>query len=474
MKVLLTGATGYIGRRVKHKLLQNPNIQLRLLVRNKKALTPGVEKSVEIIEGDTFNLEALRKALNGVDVAYYLVHSLSKENYKDLDKKSAQNFVDIAAECGVKRIIYLGGLGVKDENISEHLLSRIETGEVLSSNPNVQTIWIRAGVIIGSGSASFEIVRNLVEKLPIMVTPKWVSTKAQPIGVDDVICYLQESLFLNYSKNLIVDIGSEELTYKEMMLQCAEVLGLKRYLVSVPFMSINISSYWLNLFTPVPYTVAKALIEGLKSEVVIQNDNAKRYFPQIKPMPYKEAISQAVEEIKHYQVLSRWSDFGGKIWDEVYDKEFSDAVFMDRKERELGDISAEKVYKVFTEIGGENGWFDYGFLWEIRGVIDKMLGGVGLRRGRRVQNNLRIGDSLDFWKVVDLKENERLLLLAQMKVPGQAWLEFKIKNSRLIMTAYFYPKGVLGRLYWYSLIPIHTLVFTNMIESILKKASDTK
>lgn len=470
MKVLLTGSTGYIGRRLKQQLLQNPEIDLRLMVRNKKALSSGMNERVEVIEGDTFHHEALREALTGVDVAYYLIHSLAKANYKDLDRKSAQNFVDIAAQCGVKRIIYLGGLGVKDEHTSQHLLSRIETGEVLSSHPNVQTIWIRAGVIIGSGSASFEIVRNLVEKLPVMTTPKWVHTKAQPIAVEDVLSYLRESLFLDYSDDLIIDIGSEQLSYKEMMIQCAEVLELKRYLIPVPFMSIHVSSYWLNLFTPVPYIVAKALIEGLKSEVIIQNDHAQRYFPEIKPMPYKEAIAHAIKEIKEHQVLSRWNDYGGKIWDEVHDKEFSDAIFMDRKERPLGDIPANKVYAVFTEIGGENGWFDYDFLWEIRGVMDKMLGGVGLQRGRRDQCDLRTGDCLDFWKVVDLQKNERLLLFAQMKLPGQAWLEFKIKENRLIQSAYFYPRGVWGRLYWYSLIPIHYLVFTNMIESILKKA----
>lgn len=471
MKVLLTGSTGYIGRRLKEKLLEKEDISLRLFARNKKTLSSRIINNVEVVEGDTFDKEKLREALKDVDIAFYLIHSLSNKDYKDLDKISAQNFLDIANECGVKKIIYLGGLGVKNENTSKHLLSRIETGEILSSNKNVQNIWIRAGVIIGSGSTSFEIIRNLTEKLPIMTTPKWVETKAQPIAVDDVIKYLVESLYIKETKNLIIDIGAEQLRYKEMMLQTAEALGLKRIIIPLPFLSITLSSYWLNLFTPVPFTVAKALIEGLKSEVLIQNQNAKKYFPKIEPLSFIIAVKKAVKEIETNQVISRWTDTSGKIWDKNHTKEIADAIFFDRKEKDITNLSKENIYKAFTSIGGENGWFTYDFLWGIRGFIDKMIGGVGLKRGRRDQSKLRIGESLDFWKVVDVKENERLLLYAQMKVPGNAWLEFKIEDNKLIQSAYFYPKGVLGRLYWYSLIPIHYLVFNNMINSIIKKST---
>jgi len=469
MKVLLTGSTGYIGRRLKQLLLDDENIELKLLVRNKKSVT-SIDKNVSIIQGDTFDKESLKEALKDVEVAYYLIHSLSNENYKDLDKISAQNFLDVANECGVKKIIYLGGLGVKDENTSEHLLSRIETGEILSSNKNVQTIWLRAGVIIGSGSASFEIIRNLTEKLPIMTTPKWVNTKAQPIAVTDVLSYLHKSLYLDVKENLIVDIGSEQLSYKNMMLKTAKVLGLKRILITLPFMSINLSSYWLNLFTPVPYAVAKALVEGLKSEVIIQNDHAKKYFPDIIPISYEDAVANAIKEIEENQVISRWNDKADGVWEKNAQNEISKAIFIDRKELDISNIEASKVYQSFISIGGENGWFDFDFLWELRGIIDKLIGGVGLKRGRRSQCDLRISDCLDFWKVVDLKENERLLLYAQMKLPGEAWLEFKIKDNKLIQSAYFYPKGVLGRLYWYALIPLHYFVFNNMIKSIIKKA----
>lgn len=470
MKVLLTGSTGYIGRRLKQKLLEDKNIELKLLVRNKNSVRSNLQNKIEIIEGDTFNKDSLKEALKDVDTAYYLIHSLSNENYKDLDKISAQNFLDIACECGVKRIIYLGGLGVKNKNTSEHLLSRIETGEILSSNKNVQTIWLRAGVIIGSGSASFEIIRNLTEKLPIMTTPKWVTTKAQPIAVDDVLSYLYNALYLEKKENLIVDIGSEQLSYKDMILKTAKVLGLKRWIIPLPFMSINLSSYWLNLFTPVPFSIAKALIEGLKSEVVIQNQNAKKYFPNIIPISYEDAVKNAIKEIEENQVISRWNDKGDGVWDKTSNSEISKAIFIDRKEEDISNIDASKVYKSFISIGGVNGWFDFDFLWELRGIIDKLIGGVGLKRGRRSQCDLRISDCLDFWKVVDLKENERLLLYAQMKIPGEAWLEFKIKDNKLIQSAYFYPKGVLGRLYWYALIPLHYFVFNNMIKSIIKKA----
>ena len=474
MKVLLTGSTGYIGRRLKQKLLDDESVDLKLLVRNKKTISPTILDKVEVIEGDTFNKDALKEALKDVEIAYYLIHSLSNENYKDLDKISAQNFLDVAEECGVKRIIYLGGLGVKNEDTSEHLLSRIETGEILSSNKSVQTIWLRAGVIIGSGSASFEIIRNLTEKLPVMTTPKWVDTKAQPIAVNDVLSYLHDSLYLGVRENLIVDIGSAQLSYKEMMEKTALALGLKRFLIPVPFMSINISSYWLNLFTPVPFTIAKALIEGLKSEVVIQNQNARKYFPKLVPMSYEDAVKSAIKEIEENQVISRWNDKGDGVWEKIGQKEISKAIFIDRKEEDISNIEPSKVYQSFIGIGGENGWFDFDFLWELRGIIDKLIGGVGLKRGRRSQCDLRISDCLDFWKVVDLKENERLLLYAQMKLPGSAWLEFKIQDNKLIQSAYFYPKGVLGRLYWYALIPLHYFVFNNMIKSIVKKAKDLK
>ncbi len=471
MRVLLTGANGYIGRRLKQKLLEE-NITLRLLVRNPKSLDSQIFKKAEVFQGDSFDRESLKNALKDIDVAYYLIHSLQEKDYEVLDRQSAQNFLDIAIECGVKRIIYLGGLGIK-KDASKHLRSRIETGEILSSQPQkIQTIWIRAGVIIGSGSASFEIIRNLTEKLPVMITPRWVSTLAQPIGIENVIMYLNEAKDLDITHNLIVDIGSSAMTYREMMLKCAKVLGLKRWIIPVPVLTIKLSSYWLNIFTPVPYSVARSLIEGLSSEVIVQNDHAQRYFPHIHPSSFEDAVTKAIKEMEDNQVFSRWSDAGGggDLWEEQHQNDPSSAILLNRKKMKIVDLSKKELYLTFTSVGGSEGWFGYNWLWKIRGLIDKLIGGVGLHRGRRDPKTLRIGESIDFWRVEDLVPNERLLLRAQMILPGKAWLEFKIQGEEFIQTAYFYPRGVWGRIYWYLLVPFHYFVFGKMIRSIYHQA----
>ncbi|MDD3856281.1 SDR family oxidoreductase [Sulfurimonas sp.] len=469
MKVLLTGANGYIGRRLKHKLLDDKNIDLRVMVRDKSSLSSNLA-NIEIVEGSTFDIDSLKNALNGVDVAYYLVHSLTSKDYEQKDRLSAQNFLQTAVACGVKKIIYLGGLGQK-ETASTHLKSRIETGEILSSNSeDIQTIWFRAGVIIGSGSASFEIIRNIIQKLPIMITPKWVETLAQPIGVDDVIEYLHQGLYLSYDKNLVVDIGAQQMSYRDMMLKTAQIMGLKRYLFPVPFLSPKISSYWLAIFTPVPYNIASSLIDGLKSEVIVQNQNAIKYF-NIVPKSFNDAVFQALHEIETNQVLSRWSDSFGDVWEKDHVKDIANAVFVDRQVRDISYIDSSKIFESFMCIGGENGWFGYDFLWEIRGFIDKLFGGYGTNRGRRDSCSLRIGDGVDFWKVVDVVQNRRLLLYAQMKLPGKAWLEFIIEDNKLIQSAYFYPNGIIGRLYWYALTPAHFLIFSNMIDNIIKRSN---
>ncbi|MFC2074171.1 SDR family oxidoreductase [Campylobacterota bacterium] len=469
--ILLTGSTGYIGRRLKHQLLKDDNLKLKLLVRHANSLADNIRKDTEVFEGSTFDQNILEEAMKDVDVAYYLIHSLGHDNYAELDRKSAKNFREAAIKAGVKKIIYLGGLGVINEDTSEHLRSRIETGEVLSERPEeIDVIWFRAGVIIGSGSASFEIIRNLIQKLPIMITPKWVRTKAQPIGVEDVIDYLEHAKEDTLTGSHTIDIGSEELCYQEMMVQCAEVMGLKRFIIPVPFLSVGLSSYWLNIFTPVPFSVAASLIKGVRCEVIVQNDNAKKLLSDIHPSSFKQSIANALLEAEENQVISRWSDGGHDVWEMDHKNSIDKAVFIDRQILPLENLSASDVHRSYIGIGGKNGWFSYDWLWEIRGLVDKLAGGVGLNRGRRSQDDLRIGDSLDFWKVIDVQHNERLLLYAQMRVPGKAWLEFKIHDGMLIQSAYFLPKGVLGRLYWYALVPIHYLVFRDMIRSVLKKA----
>lgn len=468
-RILLTGANGYIGRRLKRVLMAKEDIELRLMVRNTKSLSPAVQEHAQIVTADVLNPESLDNALRGIDIAYYLIHGLAQENFQELDRQSAQNFLDACVRQNVKTIIYLGGLGDKKTG-SEHLLSRIETGEILSSQPDkVRCIWFRAGVIIGSGSASFEIIRHLVQKLPVMITPKWVRTPITPIGVDDVISYLDAALDLPDTPNLMIDIGEETMSYGDLMLRVAAAMGLKRYLIPVNVLTPKLSSYWLTLFTPVPYSVASSLIEGLKSEVTLTNDLRHDYFA-IRPHSLEESVTQAIREIESNQVLSRWSDSGSGVWEINHAHDIADALFIDRRILELGDLSVESVFQNFCAIGGKNGWFGYDWLWNVRGFIDKLFKGAGINRGRRDPEKLRIGDSVDFWKVVDLVENERLLLFAQMKLPGKAWLEFKIHNGKLIQSAYFYPYGIMGRLYWYTLIPMHYLIFTNMANTILKRS----
>lgn len=473
MNVLITGANGYIGRRLKQRMLKDTSLRIRLLVRHKKSVTPSVVEKLEIVEGDTFNTEALERALQGIDVAYYLIHSMAAgENYRQLDRQSAENFREAAVRQGVKRIVYLGGLGVK-ESASEHLLSRIETGEILSTRPDkAPCIWFRAGVIIGSGSASFEIIRNLVQKLPVMITPSWVQTRAQPIGVNDVIRYLYEAKDLHCEGNLMIDIGAEEMSYKEMIEATAEVMGLKRILIPVSLLTPKLSSYWLGIFTPVPVPIARALIEGLKSEVVRQNRIADELFG-FRPEPFKNAVKAAIDEIEQQQVISRWSDSGGGVWEKEHAKDIANALFVDRHEVAFGGLAPGRVFASVVGIGGARGWFSYSFLWKLRGLMDKLLGGTGLNRGRRIEKDLRIGDSVDFWKVVDLVENKRLLLYAQMKLPGRAWLEFKIEEGHLVQSAYFYPDGLAGRFYWYAMLPFHFFIFRDMAEQLVERAEKT-
>jgi len=467
MNVLLTGANGYIGCRLKHELMKHTNLTLRLMVRNAHSISESVREVCEIVEADVLHPDTLDLALKDIDVAYYLIHGLNYANFRELDRQSAQNFLDACIRQKVKKIIYLGGLGDKETG-SEHLLSRIETGEILSSRPDaVECIWFRAGVIIGSGSASFEIIRHLVQKLPIMITPKWLSTLITPIGVDDVIAYLVAALQLQSKENLMIDLGEEAMSYGDLMLRVASAMGLKRYLIPVNVLTPKLSSYWLALFTPVPYSVASSLIEGLKSEVTVKNNLRHELF-NIELHSLEETVDKAIHEIETNQIISRWSDSAGVIWEIGHAHDAADAVFVERRIRELKGVSPLCVYESFCSIGGKNGWFGYDWLWKLRGVLDKVFKGAGLNRGRRDDYSLRIGDSLDCWKVVDLVKEERLLLFAQMKLPGKAWLEFKIHDGKLIQSAYFYPYGLLGRLYWYLLVPLHMLIFSNMANEILK------
>ena len=472
MRVLLTGVTGYIGRRLMARLATEKEISLRLFVRNAAKLHPPSGPNIEVAEGSTFDRALLASALANVDTAYYLIHSLgAKGNFPELERRSAENFRETCLEVGVRRIIYLGGLGVK-ETASPHLRSRIETGEILSARPDkIQTLWFRAGIIIGSGSASFEIIRHLVQKLPVLITPRWILTRTQPIGVESVLDYLQQARTLPTGPSLVVDIGGEVMSFKDMLLRAATVMGLRRRIISLPLFTTKLSSYWLVLITPVPYRLAKELAEGLKSETIALNDLAAKLFPAIVPEPYERTISRALEEIETNQVVSRWCDSTtGEACDLDIQEKTSDAVYSDRRVFGLGSLAAEEVFRSIQSLGGHRGWLAFDWLWRIRGLLDKLAGGPGLNRGRRDPQELRIGDSLDFWKVQDVRKNQRLLLLAQMKVSGRAWLEFAIKGNSLVQTAYFLPRGLAGRLYWHSMRPAHALIFSQIAKKIIEAA----
>jgi uncharacterized protein YbjT (DUF2867 family) len=472
MKILVTGATGFVGRRLVERLRKEKGLRLRLFVRQARAVADSENKQIEVVEGDTFTIDSLDRALKGIHTAYYLIHSMaSKEgDYEELDRKSAENFRDACIRNKVRRIIYLGGLGSR-ESSSRHLKSRIETGDILSGRPGeIQTIWFRASIIIGSGGASFEIIRHLVQKLPVMVAPRWVRTVTQPIGIGDVLDYLAGALHVPVTHNLTVDIGGERISFQDMLLVAASAFGLRRRIIPVPLFSPRLSSYWLVFITPVPFSIASALVEGLKYETVLLNDNAKKFFPSIEPASYDNALAVAVNEIENDQVLSRWCDGSAGVCYERDAAEVSRAVFTKGARALLEEVPPRYVFERVLAIGGEKGWFSMNLLWKLRGLADKLAGGPGLARGRRERKGLRLGDALDFWKVVDLVENERLLLLSQMRLPGKAWLEFTIHDGMLTATAYFIPRGLLGRAYWFMMYPPHVIVFRKMAHTIVAGA----
>jgi uncharacterized protein YbjT (DUF2867 family) len=472
MNILLTGATGYIGRRLQERLLTDDSVRVRVFVRNARKVHPASGNRIELFEGNVLDQESIQEALKGMDVAYYLIHSMGAgADFEQLDRTSAQNFLEACIKNKIKRIIYLGGLGEKD-TASKHLRSRLETGEILSSKPDqIQTIWFRAAVIIGSGSASFEIIRHLVQKLPVTVVPRWVRTQTQPIAVTDVLEYLCQAKDLSSEESLIIDIGSEQMKFKDMLITAAHVMGLRRYIIPVPVFSPWLSSYWLILITPVPFPIARSLIQGLKSETVVKNENARKFFPQIHPLSYQESILRALKEIERDQIISRWCDSSAQRTCDIKGQDnLESAIFREKISSDFEEIPAHKVFAAVESIGGDNGWFKFDWLWRLRGFIDIIFAGPGLSRGRRDPNKLRIGDALDFWKVVDMKPNKRLLLVNQMKVPGKAWLELSVEGTKLTQTAHFYPKGLWGRVYWYLTKPLHRLIFPDIAKGIIEKA----
>jgi len=469
--VLLTGATGYIGRRLEMALRGRAELSLRLLVRNAKKLTIQTRQQATVVEGDTFHLPELRQALAGVETAVYLIPSLGTgRDSSRLDRISAENFLHACLDQGVRNIICLSSLG-SPESARGHLAGRSEAGAIFSSQPDrIRTIWFRAGVIIGAGSAGFEIIHHLVKKLPVMITPRWAITRTHAIGIDDLVAYLAAALALAPRENMIVDIGTPPMTFLEMLRQTATAMGLRRRILPMPLFSPRLSSCWLSLATPVPYRVGAMLVRGLTATPLMQNNSARQYFPEISLLPFPHAVRRAIDEQEDDRVLSRWCDSSpGAVCDIDVQADPEATLFRDVRTTSIAGMEPEQVFASIIGIGGESGWFTYTFLWQLRGWLDKIVGGYGLNRGRRNATDLRIGDALDFWKVADLVPNKRLLLLAQMKLPGKAWLEFELQRDTLVQTAHFIPHGLWGRLYWYAVLPFHELVFPDLCRKIVAR-----
>lgn len=468
-KILLTGANGYIGKRLLPNLIARGfDVVCGVRDPNRFAIPETYKSRTQVIQLDLSKSNSLANIPTDIVGAYYLVHSMSSnQNYYDLEEKCALNFIKAVAKTTIQHVIYLSGI-VNETKLSQHLSSRNNVEQILKTG-NFHLTSFRAGIIVGSGSASFEIIRDLVEKLPIMVTPKWLNTLTQPISVHDVLTYLTKGMLRHeiYDKNY--DIGGPDiLTYKSMLLQFAEIRKLKRHIITIPIMTPKLSSYWLYFVTSTSFKLAKALVESMKIEVICRPSNINQLL-NVDPIRYKTAIERAFQKIETNQITSSWKDSFISSETAINTLETSSVptygCFKDIREAPVLDFnnSIDKIWK----LGGNNGWYYASWIWKVRGLIDKLIGGVGLRRGRTNLNAIKVGDALDFWRVLIAdKQNGHLLLYAEMKLPGEAWLEFKLTDKKLTQTATFRPLGVAGRLYWYLVTPFHFFIFKGMAKRI--------
>jgi uncharacterized protein YbjT (DUF2867 family) len=475
--VLVTGATGYIGGRLVPALLE-AGYRVRCLVRDARRLQGrNWSDQVEVVEGDALKPETLAPAMEGVWAAYYFIHSLTDtKEYRERDKIVARDFGRVAKEASVERIIYLGGLGDPGDKLSVHLRSRQETGAALAE-AGVPVTEFRAAVIVGSGSLSFEMVRYLTERLPVMICPRWVYTRIQPIAIRDVMRYLVGALEVPESAGRVIEIGGADvLTYGDMMRGYAKVRGLRRLLIPVPVLTPRLSAHWVHWMTPVPTGIVYPLIEGMRNEVVVRDDTARTLFPGIEPIDYETAVQRSLSNLEAGQVETRWTDSLASSQGDVRPLELTTDRGM-QLERRQGIVNAppEEVYRVFTGLGGERGWLYADWMWRLRGVADRLVGGPGLRRGRRDPDEIRVGDALDFFRVEAIEPGRLMRLRSEMVLPGEAWLQFEAQpltesQTRLVQTILMAPKGLLGFLYWYGLYPFHGLIFRNLIGAIAARA----
>lgn len=477
-RILVTGVTGYIGGRLV-PLLLDAGYAVRVMVRGtatRLSGRPWYEK-VEIVVGDVLEAASLNDALKDIDVAYYFIHSMSGHaEFRERDKEAAENFGRAAADEGVSRIIYLGGLGDPDTNLSEHLESRQETGDTLRQYDTPVTEF-RAGMVVGSGSLSFEMVRHLTERLPVMIAPRWVFNRTQPIAVRDVLSYLLKAIETPESAGRIIEIGgSSVLTNAEMMHTYARIRGLRRSIIPVPVLTPRLSSYWVHWTTPVPAKVVRPLIAGLRNELIVRDNSAREIFPDIEPLDYETAVRLALKKLEEGQIETLWTDALASSKGDIPPVYFTEeqGMLIERR-RMVVSAAPETVYRVFAGLGGKRGWPPYNWLWKIRGALDRLVGGVGMRRGRRHPEELRKGEALDFWRVEAVDRPNLLRLRAEMKLPGNGWLQFETKEledgrTELTQTAFFASKGLLGLLYWYGVYPLHGPIFSKMIETVARRA----
>ena len=471
LTILLTGPTGYVGGRLLKRLEQLP-VKVRCLARKPEYLAGVVGEDTEVVRGDVLDRVSLAPSLKGVDTAYYLVHSMAAaEWFEQKDREAAENFAAEARAAGVKRIVYLGGLADDSDDLSAHMRSRHEVGELLRKSGCAVTEF-RASIIIGSGSLSFELIRSLVIRLPVMITPHWVSVEAQPIAIDDVLDYLVAALSLPQGESRIYEIGGpERVSYEGIMREYARQTGRRRLLIPVPVLSTRLSSLWLGLITPVYARVGRKLIEGLRHPSVIRDDSARSVF-DIRPRDLEAAIEEATRSERQLDT-PRWGD---STTASVTEQDWSEDSFLQtiQDDRSRGSTaSPEDAFAPIRRIGGETGWYFATWLWRVRGWLDLLVGGVGMRRGRRSPDQLRVGDVVDCWRVAEYEPNRRLKLAAEMRVPGKAWLEFCVVprdgGSTIRQTATYRPVGTFGVVYWYAIWPVHVVLFSGMLREIVRR-----
>lgn len=470
--ILLTGATGYVGGRLL-RALEESGRSLRCLARRPEFLRPRVAPATEVVKGDVVDAASLKAALDGVDTAYYLVHSMTAGGaFEERDRSGAATFAAAASEQGVRRIVYLGGLG-SGGGLSPHLASRQEVGQILRAS-GVPTIEFRASIIIGSGSLSFEMVRALVERLPVMITPRWVRTTAQPIAIEDVIAYLLAALDLELEGSAVFEIGgADRVSYMGIMREYARQRGLRRMMIPVPLLTPWLSSLWLGLVTPIYARAGRRLIEGVRNETVVRSDAAQKGF-EVKPRGIAEAIEQALGNEDQEMAQTRWSDaLSSRAQKQSWGGEKFGSRLVDSSSLHV-PVEPSKAFRPLERIGGRTGWYYANWLWQLRGFMDLLVGGVGMRRGRRDPGQLLPGDTVDCWRVEALERDRLLRLFSEMKLPGRAWLQFEVdgdgSSCTIRQTAIFDPVGLIGLVYWYGLYPVHRAIYRGMLRGIAKAA----